>query len=176
MSIPAVGVTSKALLAMGEELKLTHSGFASGQKWGGIYHTAGSESTKVQAAMWSMFNSTNSLYPGTFPAIRKFEAEIIQMVSHMCKGGQKVGPFGLLSSGGTESIMLAALAYREQGAKMGITSPEIVCCETAHPAIHKACKVRERDSEMGDRRQATGDRRQATGEIGDRRQATGDRR
>ena len=32
---------------------------------------------------------------------------------------------GLLSSGGTESILLAILAYREQGRKKGITEPEV---------------------------------------------------
>ncbi|GMI34453.1 hypothetical protein TeGR_g3720 [Tetraparma gracilis] len=137
--IPKKGVPSGELMKMGEALKLTHSGFKSGQKWGGIYHTAGSESTHLQSSFWGMFNSTNTLYPGTFPAIRKFEAEIISMVASMCSP-PSVPVVGLLSSGGTESILLAALAYREQGLARGITSPEIVCCETAHPAIHKACK------------------------------------
>jgi sphinganine-1-phosphate aldolase len=140
-SIPAKGLSKAAVLKMGEKLKLTHSGFSEGRKWGGIYHTAGSEQTDVQAAMWSMFNSTNTLYPGTFPAVRKFEAEIIKMVADMCSPADLDAPVvGLLSSGGTESILLAALSYREQGLARGITSPNIVCCETAHPAIHKACR------------------------------------
>jgi len=45
-----------------------------------------------------MFNSTNTLYPGVFPAIRKFEAELIQMVCSMVGKGT----CGLLASGGTE--------------------------------------------------------------------------
>ena len=97
---------------------------------------AGSEATKLQAEVWGMFNSTNTLYPGVFPAIRKFEAELIQMVCSMV--GE--GTCGLLASGGTESILLAALAYRETGRRRNITNPNIICCETAHPAIFKACK------------------------------------
>ena len=45
-----------------------------------------------------------------------------------------------MASGGTESILLAALAYREHAKKTrGVTQPEVVAAVTAHPAIHKAC-------------------------------------
>ena len=50
-----------------------------------------------------------------------------------------MGAAGLLASGGTEAVLLAALAYREQGRKRGITRPQIVCGVSAHPAIVKAC-------------------------------------
>ena len=36
-------------------------------------------------------------------------------------------------------VLIAALAYREQGRKKGITHPQIVCGLSAHPAIVKAC-------------------------------------
>lgn len=48
---------------------------------------------------------------------------------------------GSMSSGGTESIMLACKAYRDFGSKhRGITKPNMVCCTTAHPAFDKACQ------------------------------------
>ncbi|GMH52777.1 hypothetical protein TrST_g13553 [Triparma strigata] len=133
--IPAKGMSKDALHKKAEALKAQHTGFKSGKKWGGIYHEPGSEVTEVQAKMWGLFNSTNSLYPGVFPSVRKFEAEVIAMTTNMVNGS-----CGLLSSGGTESILLAVLAYREQGLKRGITSPNMICCVTAHPAIFKACK------------------------------------
>ena len=34
---------------------------------------------QVQAQLLGLYNNTNALYPGTFPAVRKFEAEIIAM-------------------------------------------------------------------------------------------------
>lgn len=47
---------------------------------------------------------------------------------------------GLHTSGGTESIILACLAYREWGKKVkGITKPNIVCSNTAHAAFDKGC-------------------------------------
>ena len=46
---------------------------------------------------------------------------------------------GLFSSGGTESIMIAVLAYREWGRSKGIQTPEIVAGISAHPALFKAC-------------------------------------
>ena len=45
---------------------------------------------------------------------------------------------GVGTSGGTESIMLAMLAYREQGRARGVIHPNIVCSETAHSAFVKA--------------------------------------
>ena len=51
--------------------------------------------------------------------------------------GHKVGAVGCVSSGGTESIMLAVLAHREWGKIKGITSPNIILPSTAHPAFNK---------------------------------------
>lgn len=51
-----------------------------------------------------------------------------------------VGGCGALTSGGTESILMAVKAYRDQAtALLGITEPEIVAGNTAHPALDKAC-------------------------------------
>jgi len=47
---------------------------------------------------------------------------------------------GSISSGGTESIMLACKAYRDHyRTAKGITKPNMVCCVTAHPAFDKSC-------------------------------------
>jgi len=43
---------------------------------------------------------------------------------------------GLLTSGGTESVLLAVLAHRQRDPKR---RPEVVAANTAHPAVHKAC-------------------------------------
>lgn len=45
---------------------------------------------------------------------------------------------GLLSSGGTESIILACLAYREKALKRGVTQPNMVMSNSAHAAFDKA--------------------------------------
>lgn len=43
-----------------------------------------------------------------------------------------------MSSGGTESIMLACRAYRELAYSKGIKRPEMVVPQTAHAAFSKA--------------------------------------
>lgn len=50
------------------------------------------------------------------------------------------GACGLSTSGGTESIILAMLAYKKWALKeKGITKPNIVASQTAHAAFDKAC-------------------------------------
>lgn len=46
---------------------------------------------------------------------------------------------GLITSGGTESIFLSVLAYREQGRRRGIKKANIVASNTVHVGFDKAC-------------------------------------
>ncbi|KAL1512147.1 hypothetical protein AB1Y20_005415 [Prymnesium parvum] len=110
----------------------------SGQSWGGIYHdiSGGTPLTKLQADMWAEFNNTNALYPAVFSSVRKFEAEVIAMTTSLLHGDRAVG---LLSSGGTESILIAFYTYREMARERGISEPEVIACLTVHPALDKAC-------------------------------------
>ena len=115
---------------------------------GGIYHgetsTHDIELGDLQSEAMKLFSSTNALYPGVFPGIRKFESEIISMVVHMCGGDAcwsgANNACGIFTSGGTESVLMAALAHREYYRDVkGIAQPEIIACTSAHAAIDKAC-------------------------------------
>jgi len=65
------------------------------------------------------------------------EAEVIRWTLDLYHGDKET--CGVLTSGGTESILLAMLAYRVQANKeRGVTKPNIVCSETAHCAFDKA--------------------------------------
>jgi Glutamate decarboxylase and related PLP-dependent proteins len=65
------------------------------------------------------------------------EAEIIRWTLNLYKGDAEA--CGLCASGGTESIVLAMLAYREKARyERGITQPNLVMSETAHPSHDKA--------------------------------------
>lgn len=44
---------------------------------------------------------------------------------------------GCMTSGGTESILMACLAYRNRGYERGITQPEIVLSTSTHCAFDK---------------------------------------
>lgn len=65
------------------------------------------------------------------------EAEIIRWTANLYNGDKNT--CGIITSGGTESIILCMLAYREQArAERGVTKPNIVMSETAHCAFEKA--------------------------------------
>jgi sphinganine-1-phosphate aldolase len=84
-----------------------------------------------------MFIVTNPLHIEEFAPVLQMEAEIIRIICNLYHGDEN--SVGIVTSGGTESIMLAMLAYREKGlAERGITHPNIVCSETAHAAFDKA--------------------------------------
>lgn len=66
------------------------------------------------------------------------EAEIIRICVDLYKGNSN--SCGLLTSGGTESIILSVLAYREKAkAERGVKKPNIVVSHTVHAAFAKAC-------------------------------------
>lgn len=44
---------------------------------------------------------------------------------------------GSVTTGGTESILMAVKTYRDRGEALGVTEPEIVLPITAHPAFAK---------------------------------------
>ena len=47
---------------------------------------------------------------------------------------------GLVTTGGTESLIEPMLVYRERGrAERGITEPEVIVPNSAHVALDKAC-------------------------------------
>lgn len=80
---------------------------------------------------------SNPLYSADFAYVGQMEAEIIRWTLNLYKGDKET--CGVCTAGGTESICLAMLAYREKGLKeKGITKPNIVMSETAHPAHDKA--------------------------------------
>jgi sphinganine-1-phosphate aldolase len=65
------------------------------------------------------------------------QAEVIAMVCSMFGGSSET--CGSVTSGGTESILVAIKAYRDQAASRGITNPNLVLSRTAHPAFLKVC-------------------------------------
>jgi sphinganine-1-phosphate aldolase len=111
-------------------------GFASGA----VYH-GGREHIDFLNQVYALFSQGNPLHPDLWPSITKFEAEVVAMTSAMLHGGTDAAPTacGTVTSGGTESILLAMRTYRDHArATRGITDPEIVAPVTAHAAFDKA--------------------------------------
>jgi len=104
---------------------------------GAVYH--GDEShIEFLNQVYAINSQSNPLHADVWPSTTKFEAEIVAMTAHMLGGdGQDV--HGTVSSGGTESIMLAMKTYRDWARETkGITQPEMIVPVTAHAAFDKA--------------------------------------
>jgi glutamate/tyrosine decarboxylase-like PLP-dependent enzyme len=88
------------------------------------------------------YSHANVLQRDMYPSATRFEGEIIAMTADMLHGGPMHGEAvadvcGVLTSGGTESLMNPLLVYREWGRERGITAPNVVMPVTAHPALDK---------------------------------------
>lgn len=87
---------------------------------------------------YSLFMAENALNPGAFPSLRRFETEVVGMAASILGGGVDV--VGNMTSGGTESLLLAVLAAREwaRRTRPHITRPNLILPVSAHPALDKA--------------------------------------
>jgi glutamate/tyrosine decarboxylase-like PLP-dependent enzyme len=110
----------------------------------GTYYHAGRDHFAFVNRVYGLFSHVNLLQRDMCPSGTKFEAEIISMTANLLNGtlvqalDAEDEVVGAVTSGGSESIMLPMLVYRERGkAERGITRPEMVVPSTAHPAFDK---------------------------------------
>ncbi|XP_077206615.1 sphingosine-1-phosphate lyase 1 [Paroedura picta] len=92
--------------------------------------------TKLLVKVHEEFAWSNPLHPDVFPGVRKMEAEIVRMTCTLFHGGPN--SCGAVTSGGTESILMACKVYRDMAHEKGITHPEILAPVSAHAAFDKA--------------------------------------
>ena len=91
----------------------------------------------LQAEAYARFLGENALNTDAFPSLRMLQADVVDIVSGWLHGGAEAA--GFLTSGGTESILLAVRAARERArVERGVTEPEMVLAESAHAAFEKA--------------------------------------
>jgi len=90
------------------------------------------------------FAHVNALQRDMCPSMTKFEGEIIAMTLDVLGASAVTDgiPAGLVTTGGTGSILHAVLAYRDWArSERGITAPNLIKPETGHPAFDKACHL-----------------------------------
>jgi glutamate/tyrosine decarboxylase-like PLP-dependent enzyme len=95
-------------------------------------------------SVFALFSHTNILQRDMCPSATKFESEVIAMTLDLLHADAitDADPAGMVTTGGTGSILHSVLAYREYGRdQRGIDRPNLVKPETAHPAFDKACHL-----------------------------------
>lgn len=138
--LPASGKSHDDILALMKDMSdKEYDRWADGYVSGAVYH-GDQKHIDFQNKVYEMYSQTNPLHSDLWPSVTKFEAEIISMTANML-GAQQTSDkiVGAVSSGGTESILLAMKSYRDRAwEEKGITHPEMIFPVTAHAAFEKA--------------------------------------
>lgn len=143
--IPETGMDRSRLLAeltqmAHEEDRLGDEGRCSGSIYSGDH-----EHYHFLSEAFETFAHANVLQRDMYPSANKLEGEIVAMTLDLL-GGSQVGehdpdaePCGVLTSGGSESLISAVYAYREWAREQrGISEPQMIMPRTAHVALDKA--------------------------------------
>ncbi len=135
--LPTQGMPSEIVLERMRRLRERDADWRAGKTWSLVYH-AGEEVTNLLREAYGMFFSENGLNPMAFPSLRTFEAQVVAMTSGLLGGDAETA--GNMTSGGTESILMAVKTARDwaRSRAPAITAPEMVLPATAHPAFDKA--------------------------------------
>ena len=134
-SIPAQGRSREEILELLAELRAKEDAMGdAGRVSGSIYH-GGHEHYDFLVEAFGNFAHSNVLQRDMYPSATKFEGEIIAMTASMLHGDD--GVCGVITSGGTESLINPLLAYRERARSRGIADPEVIIPVTAHVALEK---------------------------------------
>jgi glutamate/tyrosine decarboxylase-like PLP-dependent enzyme len=137
MEIPRNGLSREDVLASLQSFKSYDMDWKAGKVWAYVYNP-GDEVRHLMSEAYNMFLSENCLDPSVFPSVLKMETDVVRMIANLLRGGE--GAVGHVTSGGTESIMLALKTARDKARfeRPEITAPEMVLPQTAHAAFHKA--------------------------------------
>jgi tyrosine decarboxylase MnfA len=134
--LPEKGISEEHLLKEMEDIRGNDINWRNGKVWSLVYH-ATDEHTEMLKKAYTMFFSKNALSPIAFPSLKKFEIEVISMAVDLFNGDKRC--CGSMTSGGTESILMAIKTYRDWAAEKypNIKEPEMVLPSSAHPAFDK---------------------------------------
>ncbi|KAL4640940.1 sphingosine-1-phosphate lyase 1 [Arapaima gigas] len=134
--LPSLGLTQAEVLEKIKEYdSLGEVQWEKGKVSGAVY--SGDEKlTNLLVKVYGDFAWSNPLHPEIFPGVRKMEAEVVRMACTLFHGGPN--SCGTVTSGGTESILMACKAYRDLAYDRGIKHPEILAPVSVHAAFDKA--------------------------------------
>lgn len=138
--LPKSGRSREAILAEMRELQaLEQRRWREGYVSGAVYHGDPAHIDFLNQ-VYALNSQSNPLHFDLWPSTVKYEAEIVSMTAHLLGADHASDPIvGAVTSGGTESILLAMRAYRDRGrAERGLKRPRVIAPVSAHAAFDKA--------------------------------------
>ncbi|HUF32694.1 MAG TPA: aspartate aminotransferase family protein [Acidimicrobiales bacterium] len=135
MTLPKQGMSKDEVVAALKATRAHDARWQDGRTFGMVFD-GGREVHEVAEAAALMFLHDNALNTKAFPSLAKIQADVVGIANELMHAPDGAG--GFMTSGGTESILMAVKAARERGrAERGITAPEMVVADSAHAAFHK---------------------------------------
>ncbi|GAA0952959.1 aminotransferase class V-fold PLP-dependent enzyme [Virgisporangium aurantiacum] len=131
MSLPERGRAVDEILAEVAALRSRDLPTHGGKLFAYVYDPAVPGLDDLALKAHGLAASTNGLDPTAFPSLLRMENDIVAAAAGLLGGG-----VGSLTSGGTESVLLAVKAARD--ARPDVASPRMVLPSSAHPAFAKA--------------------------------------
>lgn len=138
--LPKSGRSREEILAEMRELQaLEQRRWREGYVSGAVYHGDPAHIDFLNQ-VYALNSQSNPLHFDLWPSTVKYEAEIVSMTAHLLGADHASDPIvGAVTSGGTESILLAMRAYRDRGrAERGLKRPRVIAPVSAHAAFDKA--------------------------------------
>jgi sphinganine-1-phosphate aldolase len=99
-----------------------------------VYDSGLPDADEVGRRAMAAFASSNGLDPTAFPSLLQMENELLGVAAGLLDAPSTA--VGSVTSGGTESILLAVQAARDS--RPDVSDPNMVLPSTAHAAFHKA--------------------------------------
>ena len=137
MALPSHGLHRDDVLAQLDSFKDGDVRWRDGHAFT-LAYSAGADVIAVAEAAYAKFSSENALNTDAFPSLKKIQADVVGYVGDWLEAGPEGA--GFMTTGGTESLLMAVKAARERGRKeRGITTPNVVLPTSAHAAFEKGC-------------------------------------
>ena len=134
--IPATGLSAQSIATSFDEMSAHDVQWRNGKAFSLAYN-AGPEVLTIAEEAYRRFSGANALNTAAFPSLRQMQGEVIEMAGVWL--GSPTDAAGYFTSGGTESILMAVKAARDQfRTEASITHPNIVLPTSAHAAFDKA--------------------------------------
>ncbi len=136
--LPEKGISKQEIFAQLKQKQQQDFDWRTGRIFCSVY-LAGKEIEEITKEAYSMFLTENPVDPTLFPSLRDMETEVVAMCSEVLQGGENA--VGTLTTGGTESILLAVKTAKNRAKALNPTQTEfeLIIPYSIHSAFFKAC-------------------------------------
>ena len=101
-----------------------------------LAYYAGPAAAAVSEEAYRRFSGENALNTAAFPSLRQMQSDVLSIVARWLGAGPEAA--GFMTSGGTESVLMAVKAARDRArAERGAGKPNMVLPASAHAAFEK---------------------------------------